>query len=91
MENLFGTLLLIFASLYASIGLGSQVLKNKRTQFFGWSTPLFILIWITYGVGSIYSFLIRDFYILIPYGIGMVFLVLITIQFFKYKNKSPQE
>lgn len=84
--KIFGTILMILWILYVTIGFFSQIIKNRKNKIFGWSKPLFFLAYITYIFGSMYGFLIKDFYIFFPYIIGLVFLNILLYQFFKYKH-----
>jgi hypothetical protein len=82
----FGSILMILWILYVTVGFFSQIIKNRKEKKFGWSEPLFLLGYITYVFGTIYGFLIKDFYIFLPYIVGFIFLNILLYQFFKYKH-----
>ncbi len=84
--QIFGSILMILWTLYVTIGFFSQIIKNSREKKFGWSKSLFLLAYVTYVFGSVYGFLIRDLFILIPYMVGFIFLNILFYQFLKYKN-----
>jgi hypothetical protein len=84
-SNFFGSILMILWVLYVTIGFFSQIVKNKKEKNFGWSKSLFLLAYVTYAFGIIYGFLIKDFYIFLPYIVGFIFLNILLYQFFKYK------
>ena len=84
-SQIFGSVLMILWMLYVTIGFFSQIIKNRKDKNFGWGEPLFFLAYATYVFGLIYSFLIKDFYIFLPYIVGFIFLNILLYQFFKYK------
>ncbi len=85
MSKIFGPILMALWILYVTIGFLSQILKNQKNRTFGWSKSLFLLAYVTYIFGTVYGFLIKDYYIFLPYIIGLVLLNVLLYQFVKYK------
>jgi len=86
MENILGTLTLIFAISMVIIALPSQIRKNHQEKKCGLSFTMTLLPLCIYISRSGYAFTINSWYILIPDVIGLIFSCIIFIQFFLYKT-----
>lgn len=79
---------MVLWTLYVTIGFFSQIIKNRKDKNFGWSNSLFILAYSTYIVGTVYGFLVKDFFIFLPYIVGFIFLNILLYQFLIYKHEK---
>jgi len=90
MKEIFGSLTLVFAVIMIFIGLTSQIYKNYLEKKSGMSFLMILLPLFVYFFRGGYSITIRSWYILIPDTFGLIFSVILLIQYFMYKNTEKK-
>lgn len=90
MEIFFGNMTLVLAVAMVFVGLTGQIRKNYREKKCGMSFWLIVLALGVYTSRVGYAITINSLYIFIPDAFGVLFSIVLTIQFFLYRgNHHP--
>jgi len=91
LTELVGRVAFIVTVLFASFGMMAQVLKNyKAKSTSGLSVITFLMQFLCFMLWSMYGYLKEDFNLIGANIPGCIFVSLILIQFFLYRNKIAQ-
>jgi energy-coupling factor transporter transmembrane protein EcfT len=91
MESLFGTMTMVLAISMVVIALPSQIVKNSREKKCGLSMWMVLLPLAVYMSRTCYAMQIKSWYIVVPDVLGVIFSIIIFVQFFVYKQKTSKE
>lgn len=83
-----GTLTVIVSILSKVIGFPDQMRKNylrKSTE--GVSSPLMVLLLVSYALWTLYGFLIGDWVVIAGMGVGVITTGIIIFQIIAYRKK----
>jgi hypothetical protein len=87
MENLLGTITMILAITMVVIALPSQIKKNYGEKRCGLAFLMVLLPLGVYASRTCYAVLIKSWYIAIPDSLGVIFSLILLIQFFLYRRQ----
>ncbi len=88
MQDLFGTMTMIFAIAMVFVGLTAQVIKNAREKRCGNPLTLIVLALAVYLSRTGYAITIESYYILIPDMAGSLLGFISLFQWFYYRNSK---
>lgn len=88
MEQIFGMMTTILGILMVALALPSQIKKNHNEGRCGLSLLMVALPLSVYVSRALYAITIHSLYILIPDALGIVFSVMIAIQYYHYRKMS---
>ena len=86
MVNLFGSITMFLAIIMVVIAFPSQIKKNHKEKKCGFSFLMVILPLAIYVSRTIYSVMIKSWYIMIPDILGILVSSILLVQFFWYRR-----
>lgn len=88
MEDIFGTLTMIFAITLVVIALPSQIRKNMRDKKSGLTFWMIVIPLGMFSMRASYAITIKSWYLVIPDSVGATLWVVILIQYFIYRKSK---
>jgi uncharacterized protein with PQ loop repeat len=86
-----GTVACVITTIYTSLGLPVQVHKNyTQKSVSGLSLPMMVMSFCTFNSWVLYGAIkpIPDWYVIISNGPGVLFIGVVLVQFFLYRNNK---